>query len=369
MSVKRYLRSLRQNFHGWRTKRKVVIIESDDWGAIRMPSAKVALEFKNLGYNIEKCPYNQFDCLESNSDLIGIIDVLSKFKDHNYNSPILTANTIVANPDFRKISDSQFNTYFFKSFFDTYKEYPNTDGIEVIWKQAIDASLIRPQLHGREHLNVLRWMKDLINKDSEARVMFHREFYGLSTTISKEKRRSYLAAFELDNSEDILLHREIIKNASELFENLFGFKSISFIAPNYTWNSDHENVLNDVGIKFIQGGNMHRFSKVSVNETKYHNLGSKSIFNQRYLTRNCFFEPSTAINKDWIDSCLKEVSTAFIWNKPAIISSHRLNYIGSLHVKNRDKNLLLLKQLIEKIINKFPDVEFLSSDKLGMEIE
>jgi hypothetical protein len=26
------------NLRGWKTKRKIVVIESDDWGSIRMPS-------------------------------------------------------------------------------------------------------------------------------------------------------------------------------------------------------------------------------------------------------------------------------------------------------------------------------------------
>jgi len=29
------------NIPGWRTDRKIVVIESDDWGAIRMPSKEV----------------------------------------------------------------------------------------------------------------------------------------------------------------------------------------------------------------------------------------------------------------------------------------------------------------------------------------
>ena len=53
-------------------------------------------------------------------------------------------------------------------------------------------------------------------------------------------------------------------------------------------------------------------------------------------------------------------------NRPAIISSHRVNYVGFLDERNRDKNLKLLKTLLDKILNKWPDVEFLSSDEMGL---
>lgn len=54
--------------------------------------------------------------------------------------------------------------------------------------------------------------------------------------------------------------------------------------------------------------------------------------------RNCIFEPSQP-DKDWINSCLKEIENAFMWKKPAVISTHRVNYIGSLNESNRVRGL------------------------------
>ncbi len=58
----------------------------------------------------------------------------------------------------------------------------------------------------------------------------------------------------------------------------------------------------------------------------------------RYLTRNSFFEPSQA-GSDWVNNCLNDIANAFKWNKPAVISSHRVNYIGSLFPENRENGL------------------------------
>jgi len=51
--------------------------------------------------------------------------------------------------------------------------------------------------------------------------------------------------------------------------------------------------------------------------------------------------------------------------KPALISSHRLNYIGYIDENNRKKNLRQLKTLLSEVIKRWPDVEFLTSDQLG----
>jgi hypothetical protein len=44
-SLRKVLTSNYVCFRGWSTKRKIVVIESDDWGAIRMPSRAVYDQF------------------------------------------------------------------------------------------------------------------------------------------------------------------------------------------------------------------------------------------------------------------------------------------------------------------------------------
>ena len=86
---------------------------------------------------------------------------------------------------------------------------------------------------------------------------------------------------------------------------------------------------------------------------------------QKYTVRNAFFEPSLrSKNFDNVKNCLLQIENAFFWKKPAIISSHRVNYIGRINKKNRQSNLIMLKELLSQIIRKWPEVEFLSSDEL-----
>jgi hypothetical protein len=66
---------------------------------------------------------------------------------------------------------------------------------------------------------------------------------------------------------------------------------------------------------------------------------------------------------------ISEIELAFKYKKPAVISSHRVNYIGSLVQENREHSNKKLKSLLDKIINTWPDVEFISSSNLGQIIK
>src|SRR5690606_12744401 len=107
--IKEIKRTLGRNFHnmkGWSTERKIIVFESDDWGTIRMPSLKTQKYLLNKGLDINKCSFCQNDSLESDDDLTSLFDVLLSHKLRDGRYPVITANTIVANPDFEKIKES-----------------------------------------------------------------------------------------------------------------------------------------------------------------------------------------------------------------------------------------------------------------------
>jgi len=65
---------------------------------------------------------------------------------------------------------------------------------------------------------------------------------------------------------------------------------------------------------------------------------------------------------------MSEINIAFRMKKPAIISSHRINYVGFIDSSNRDRNLKSLNQLLTRILEKWPDVEFMTTVELGNSI-
>jgi hypothetical protein len=95
-----------------------------------------------------------------------------------------------------------------------------------------------------------------------------------------------------------------------------------------------------------------------------HFTGQKNNFNQIYTVRNVIFEPYSDPATDWVAMAMKDIANAFFWDKPAIIGTHRINYVSTVLPKNKDNSLLLLNQLLKTIIKVYPDVDFLTSDEL-----
>ncbi len=356
------------NSLGWRTKRKIIVIESDDWGSIRMRSKEDYNFFIKKGYQVDKSSYDKYDSLESNNDLIALFEVLDKYTGKEKNSPIFTFNTIVANPYFKKIKQSNFQEYFYEPFTETLKKYPKHDKVLSLYKEGINNKLIMPQFHGKEHLSVKRWMSALQGKEKKSITAFDREMFTVYKSGNSSGRSNYLDTFGLGDRESLNQYNKMIGSGMEIFKEVFNFSSKSFIAPTYVWPSEIEQKLAKEGVKYIQGTHVQRVPKLDHNKgirRKYHYLGQKNDYNQIYLIRNAFFEPSSNESKDWVSACLYDISRAFKWDKPAIISSHRVNYIGGIFPSNRLNGIKLLNELLSKIINIYPDVEFMSSDQLG----
>lgn len=346
---------------GWKTNRHIIIIESDDWGSIRMPSKEVYNRLLKNGYAVDKCHYCSNDSLESPEDLSYLYEVLLRYKDCKGNHPIVTANTVMCNPNFEEIKENSYEKYVRETFIDTYMKYGFNNMI-ALWNYGIKNKIFYPQLHGLEHLNVDRWMEFLRKGSKETLYAFELGLFGLSTIVVKEKRKSYMAAFDMDNRNEIERQKDRINQSTKLFYDIFGYISESFIFPNYTWSKELECTLWKNNIKYIQGGIA---QKNPIGKNIYHYIGQNNNKGQIYLVRNCSFEPSASRNKNWVDSCLYDIEKSFTYYKPAIVSSHRVNFIGSINEENRNKNLHLLDKLLYTILRKWPDVEFITSDVLG----
>lgn len=360
--VARFILRNLNNLPGWRTSRRIVVIESDDWGSIRIPSKAVYDRFERKGFHTSKTQYNRLDALESNEDMAQLLDLLHKHKNVSGHHACLTANVIVANPDFDRIRSSNFSEYYYEHFGKTLSRYPKHDKVLSLYKEGMNHNLFHPQFHGREHLNVNRWMKDLRSDREVARYTFEAR-----TTYSGNGDYNYMEALDLDEQSELPFLGAILRDGLDLFKNTFGYRSRSFIAPCYTWDSSLERLLHEEGVEFIQGGLYQYVPKGGFDNytVKRHILGQQNDLGQLYLTRNCFFEPSLVYKADWVDYTLASVRDAFRWNKPAILCTHRINFIGFIDPVNRDKNLRLFDELLSRVIKTWPDIEFMTSDHLG----
>ncbi len=351
---------------GWRTKRKIVVLESDDWGSIRMPSKEVYAKLLKAGIRVDQLSYTRYDSLASEEDLSALFEVLSSVKDKNNNPAVFTANTIMANPDFDKIQEVDFQHYVYEPFTETLKRYPRHGKSFELWKEGMEKKLFVPQFHGREHLNVTRWLQTLRKDAGHTRLAFHYRMFDLSTGLVISEN-SFMEALNLESVVELDFHKQSLKKGLSMFTALFGYPSITFIAPAYTWSDELNQLLKSNGVVAFQGswyqkqpvvGKEHHFRK------KLHFTGQKNKLGQRYLVRNAAFEPSQIPGVDWINEVLSRAEIAFRWGKPLIICTHRLNFVGYIDEENRNRNLILLSGLLQKLLKKWPELEFFSTDQL-----
>ena len=348
------------NRKGKSVKEKLIIIESDDWGAIRTPSKEALNYFEQKGFNIAKSIYKN-DSLASQDDLEKLFEVLQSYKGSDGKPAVITANAIMANPDFEKIKAHDYQEYFWEPFTKTLKRYPKHQNNFELWKQGMNEEVFHPQFHGREHLNIKRWMNVLQSKDDAIRTSFEQQ-----TTYSGKGDYSFMEAYDWDSPEDIKDHEIIIAEGLQLFEEHFGFKAKSFIAPCYNWDTKLEPFIASHGIEWIQSlrsqlqptGNFNEYQAIR------HSFGQQQN-GLRYNIRNCFFEPSMLPQKDWVNGCLAQIQAAFLFSKPAVICSHRINFVGFINPKNGERGLNDLNQLLKAIVKKWSDAKFITTDELS----
>lgn len=355
------------NIPGWCTNKKYIVLESDDWGSIRMPSNETKKELiqKEVLSSNKTSHFNLYDCLESNDDLLTLFDVLSEFTDKRGNHPVFTGLNVVANPDFEKIKRDDFKHYHYEPFNKTLKRYGKHDRVLDLWKEGAQKRLFVPQFHGREHLNVTSWMKALQNQSPKTRTAFEYGFWGFDPVPCGESSITYQAAFDIDEPEEVEYLKSVVNEGIDLFKELVGYAPEFFVPTNGSFNLALLEKLKEKGIEYVL---LDKLQKEPLGhgkfKTHFRYLGKKSKFDQIFLSRNAAFEPSAG-GKDWIDSCLNDISTAFRWRKPATISTHRVNYIGYLDPKNRDNGIKQLRELLKQILKKWPEVEFITSVELG----
>lgn len=362
------------NIPGWHTNRRLVVIESDDWGSVRMPSREVYELFLKEGIRVDKDPYCRYDSLATKDDLEVLFEVLTSVKDRNGRCAVLTADAVVANPDFKRIQEADFQAYFYEPITLTMAKSPDHKHVFDLWKEGMEQSIFHPQFHGREHLNVKKWLKVLREgKDKITRRAFELGTFGLTSQVAPEIQGNYMGAFNSALHEDIKEYEKIIREGLGMFEQLFGYRSRSFIATTYTWSPLIEPCLGENGVDFLQGLVSQHVPSDGGNRFSYKKnnfQGKESAAGLIYLMRNCFFEPSHFRDKfDVVDECLSRIKVAFRWGKAAVISSHRLNFIGNIDRSNRGKNIVLFRKLLLEIVKRWPDVEFVTSDELGRMIK
>lgn len=355
------------NRSGWKTSKKLIVIESDDWGSIRMPNKHAFEALRKIGVKVETNPYCLYDQIETANDLACLYDVLKKHKDANGRHPVITANTVMANPDFAKIRAHHFQQYFYEPFTDTLNKQNNPINCFELYQQGIQQEIFFPQFHGREHVNVAFWLSLLQQNHQQIHAAFDVEMWGLPNEI---QAKSIQATFDYHHANELEFLAQSVDEGLAIFQSVFGFNSASFIANNFIWPSALNSNLINNGVKYMQGMKYQLLPKENGTKQRemIRRISGENLDGLINIVRNVQFEPSFLLGEDRtpaLANSLGEIANAFFWKKPAVISMHRLNFSGSLSEENRTTNLNLLDRLFSEILKKWPDAIFCTSVDVG----
>lgn len=358
------IRKALSNIPGWSTNRHIVVFESDDWGSIRIRSRMDYDEMLAAGVNLDKSIFTKYDCLESNTDLERLFELLSRFKDSTGRPPVFTPMCIVANPNFDAIRENGYNEYVYEKLSETCNRYPNHNRVIELWKEGIEKRLFVPALHGREHFNYSRWMEN-VRVNEGVKIAFDHHSSG-AFLYKGQRIPEYLGAFKPTHPSDFNDLKQVVIDAGRLFEEICGYKPTHFIAPNAEPAMGLDTVFSQIGIRCITNAKL-RHPDLGDGRTRREFVWLGKYYKHIdivNITRNGGFE-QVQPGSDKVNDCLADIDIAFKFHKPCIISSHRVNYIGGIDEKNADFGLRKLYELLSEIIENWPDVEFMTSTELG----
>ena len=352
---------------GKKTNRKIVVIESDDWGSFRFKNTSVRDHYMTNPKAGQWMHYN--DCFESYEDVIALEEVLKSVKDKQDNPACFTFLLNPANPDFSKIEKSNFKTYHYESFDKTLEN--RKDGNEILnwYHSALQNNLIEVGFHGREHLNVNAWMKALQQQNSHAIDGFKNRIWGQAKLFTKEKKLSYRSTFQIEEKAELKGLKTSIGEGLEIINKVFKKPATYFLPPDGPYHLSLNKTLSENGIKYIGLSKIHNNPlEPKKHQTKLFWLGKATKAGLKVITRNVMFEPSSPQSSDWVNFALHQIEQAFKYKNPAVISTHRANYVSGLNPDNGPKALAQLHELLLRITKKWPEVEFMTSSQLGDEL-
>ena len=313
-----------------------VLIESDDWGPGATLHAQRLLQL--------------LSCLETHKDSVA-------------RSAVLTADIVLSVPDIDKIMADPDGAYHRKLLNDV------SPSIYQAMLLGIKQGGLVPQLHGLEHLNGEAFAKLCQLKEPRIAGALADAQQWCWETLDSALQGHYVDGSVLPTQPISQEQAEaIIALAARRFTELFGYSSLSTVAPCYLWNSSIEKLWQENGIKVIQTAGYRCDGRDK--QGAYHQdrslirAGDLSESGQVYLVRNVMYEPVDGHTN--AHSAYQAARSAYAQALPISISTHRYNYTRS---EEEFQNALQgLDQLLTAIGTGIRPLRFLSSPELGEQL-
>jgi len=324
----------------------VLVISSDDWGGVNPP--------------------------ETVEDLDKLRDTLLSVTDAKGQPLVLTAYLNPAEPDFERISESEYTSYSYRYC------YQNRPQVASRLRELHEAGLVDIEFHGREHYNIPLWLS-LLKEDRPGYRKACRDGHipwreGPGWDVEADPRLPFLRQSFLDASSypagalSVDKQHEMIASGLAMMEDELGVRPVVFTPPGYAYDTNTLSAMHLARIKFLDSSRAGiRFADDEGNLLK---SGERwdygvEIAGIHGIARNVPFEPYRGLGS--LEKVLREAMVfarrAILSKKPVVISSHRWNYVAAVN-PNRNRDLLLLKDIVNRISAEAPDIHFLGTADL-----
>jgi len=332
----------------WRFVEPVLIFESDDWGFERQSTPELVGRF---GRPSEWA----FEDTETPAELLGLYEILDRCRDTRGRPACFTANFITGRPDFSAIRSDGFSRYHDAPISE------NTNARKA-WLKGLADQVFYPQYHGRSHLNSRAWLRDVRDRVQGAVEMFDAGIVGGGALIQGHGWRYHSEYLDFETRKALAGEelREWVRGGLRYFEDTFGYFPRSTIAPHYILPASMVSMWRELGGHFVQGGNYRILAGADDGHFVVPHLsGERSAEGITFLGRTVKFEPCRAGSAQGLTSAVAGMMRCFANGIPAVVDTHRINYVGQW----REPSLNALGSLLEAA-RKWRPV-FLTSVELG----
>ena len=361
-----------KNLGGWTSTRKIIAIAVDDYGNVRMASKKAQQILLEKGILKKDSFFDNFDHLETRLDIEKLADVLNAVKDSKGNTAVLTPYCLSHNIDFEKTLKNDFDNLYTETLPTTFEKREASDqaaykGAFSVWKDGIKEKIIAPEFHGMLHFNQHLFMEGLINRDRDLMEALQLKCH-ITTARYRNYTHNWTAAFSYRTTEEFNEFRTALKTGTETFKMMYGTYPKVFTAPAQQFPYQLDKELKKYHLTTFDRPFL-AIRDYGKGTYKYHNYKTGQKKGMTYIVRNVVFEPRGNTSGSAVKKALDQIDAAFKMKKPAIISSHRVNFGSYIEESIGEIGLSQLKLLLQHVVTKYKNVEFMSVNDLQTEIQ
>jgi hypothetical protein len=312
---------------------RAVVLESDDWGLCAwVPDDRAFRALATLpAFRTEAGLRYGRSTLETADDVRLLAAELIEWRGGDGFPPVWQANTIVANPDYARMRPPLFE--FEELPLCVHPDLPSRWARPGLWdalRRAEGDGVWWAELHGLHHLPEAAWLGALRRGESDAR---------RACEQSSPIGRAVEASGEYDASEPRALRARNVRRAVQAFRTLFGRAPTSFCPPDYRFDDWFEGEAASIGLTTIQGKAEQAGRGWAPLRRRWFGLRFPHHDGIRFhMPPRIAFEPEGMAQPKTprgIEAAMRGIHAAWARGRPAIVSTHRMNYAHMLPAHNR----------------------------------